>query len=500
MGYNLYWGDSHTNIHTDHMDTIDKTYDFAREILDFFPVAYYPFYYYEKDGLGIETCSHKKEFDQDWEKIKEMVKKYNNPGHFITFPGYEWHGNRRYYGDHNVFYLEEDKPLTDIQDVKELYNFLKKNSGIAIPHHTGYKVRERGKDWSYFDPEVSPLAEIYSAHGSSEGSNTPFNLDNNKSMGPRSTSGCIQEGLKKGYKFGIIASGDSHFRIPGVWGRGLMGVYAEKLTRESLWEAFKSRRTIAITGDRIKAKLLTDNGFMGEEVADASPEFKVIAEGSGYIDRIDLLKNNQILDAYVAKNIKNDSKNEFSKFKLRLSFGWGPKDYFENLWNNWQGKIRIDNGEILEVEKAFTHWDQKVDRLKENEYTWKLKSKAREYRQQLIFTFKAKSSSSITIECNGKEIKFSLAEGLKKSQIIPYISQAETQIVKEFGLKREEIENPDVFYHQAYKMKIHQVVPESAYRKEVTFKDLEVKGKNYYYARIYQKNGQMAWTSPIWVR
>lgn len=495
MRYNLYWGDSHTNIHSSHMDTIEKTFNYARDILDFFPIAYYPFYYYKKNGLRIETCSHEKKFDKDWEAVLEMTKKYNEPGVFITFPGYEWHGNRRYYGDHNVFYLDDDKPLKNMNSIEDLYNYLKDNSGIAIPHHTGYKVRERGKDWSYFDPDISPLVEIYSSHGSSEGVDTPFSLDNNKSMGPRSVSGCVKQGLKKGYKMGFIASGDSHYRIPGVWGNGLMGVYAKKLTRKSLWEAFKSRRTYAVTGDRIKVEFESDNSFMGEEIKSSSPKFKVNAIGSGIIDRIDLVKNNEILDCFI-----NTKKSKGKKYKLRISFGWGPENYFNKLKNNWVGEIKITDGEILNVEKAFTFWEQKVKRVNDSTYLWDLHSKARQCKQQLIFTFETDTNCLIEIDCNGKSIKIPLIEGLQKSKIVSYKNEIEKEIKKQFFLNPKEVKNPDVFYHNAYKMKIHQIVPYNICESKVVFHDSNISGENYYYVRIYQKNGQMAWSSPIWVK
>ena len=48
--------------------------------------------------------------------------------------------------------------------------------------------------------------------------------------------GSIQEGLARGYRLGIVASGDSDYGCLGVWNYGLMGVYAGDLTRESLWK------------------------------------------------------------------------------------------------------------------------------------------------------------------------------------------------------------------------------------------------------------------------
>ena len=68
-----------------------------------------------------------------------------------------------------------------------------KIGGLAIPHHTAYRARNRGKDWDYYDPEVSPFVEVYSVHGSSEGTGTPVGMHQNSNMGPRVSGGSWQE-------------------------------------------------------------------------------------------------------------------------------------------------------------------------------------------------------------------------------------------------------------------------------------------------------------------
>ncbi len=417
--------------------------------------------------------------------------------------GYEWPGNRRTHGDVNVFYLNDFEPLYDGQHIEELYRHLKQHEGIAVPHHSAYQPFERGKDWSYFDPELSPLVEIFSEHGSSEGCLTPYPLEQNKSMGPRLYPGSIHAGLEKGHRFGFIGSGDSHYGIPGVWGSGLMAVYAEELTRSSLWKAFHARRTYAVTGDRIKLLFTSEGALMGEEVTKDPPyHFSVDVEGSSAIDRIELVKNNRIFKAHVPSEyiLRKCSPGRIT-FKLRLSFGWGPGEYFENQWNNWEGNIKIKKGMIREVESCFTWWDQKVERIDSSEYCWLLKSKARTYSQQLIFTIEGALDDQLLIECGGSKITLSVREALNSSQVVACKQEAQEEIERQFGLTASEIENPDVFFHNAYKMKIHRGVAENEYSIRAAFTDenKEDSSLNWYYVRVYQRNGQMAWSSPIWI-
>jgi hypothetical protein len=69
----------------------------------------------------------------------------------------------------------------------------------------------------------------------------------------------------------------------------------------------------------------------------------------------------------------------------------------------------------------------------------------------------------------------------------------------QFGLTPEDVPSPDVLYHNAPKVKVHRAVPAAGYTAQLTLSDTPPPGRSCYYARISQTNGQMAWTSPIWV-
>jgi hypothetical protein len=95
MQFNTYWGDMHCNIHREHMHSLEKTFEAAREALDFFPIAYYPADFYETmEGLRVESVGPRATFERDWKRVLEFVRRYHTPGAFVTFPGYEWTGNR----------------------------------------------------------------------------------------------------------------------------------------------------------------------------------------------------------------------------------------------------------------------------------------------------------------------------------------------------------------------------------------------------------------------
>lgn len=524
--FRLFWGDAHTNVHGEDpnhppltKERLRRTLKAAEEHLDFLPIAYYPFECYYVKGLLVESCGPRERFLGDWKLVQEAVAEANKPRKFVTFLGYEWHGDRRRYGDHNVYYLRDYEPLDSSESLPELYENLRERRGIAVPHHTGYQVGERGKDWNFFDEELSPFVEIYSSHGSSEGCDTPFPMEYNLSMGPRVSGGTVQDGLNRGYKFGIIASGDNHRDYPGVWGNGLMAVFARELTRESLWEAFKKRRVYGVTGDRIRLYFSINGHVMGETFASKYPvEIKVEVVGCHAIDRIEIIKNGRVLYTYNHSGRWKvpEEEGDLVRAKLRVKCGWGPGRHygFEKVeCKVWKGSFELTEGRIISVEPCFTHFGQALRQVSERkcDFTFTTQPRtpltpllAQHHRlnfQGAIFEIEAPLRSVINLRVDPARLSVPFRDALRTERVLALTEEAEELIREQFGLTREEVENPDVFWHNAWKMKVYRAIPYEGYHARFSHIDDDVeRSENYYYVRVTQLNGQMAWSSPIWVR
>ncbi len=158
------------------------------------------------------------------------------------------------------------------------------------------------------------------------GCNTPFTMDRVASMGPRVSGGTVQDGLARGYRVGIIASGDNHSGFPGVWGNGLVGVWAAELTREGLWQAFRSRRVYGVTGDRISLAFEVNGlgmGSVGKTAGIADMRAHIV--GCHAIDRVELLRNERVLYTYCHSGIWDVPGGDGPiRLKMRIDFGWGP--------------------------------------------------------------------------------------------------------------------------------------------------------------------------------
>ena len=203
----LYWGDFHCHIQA--QDRIEPTFAAARENLDFYPAVCYPWKHAPiGGGFVMENCGYSPDLERLWPAVCHAVQAHNDPGRFVTFPGFEWHGDPAY-GDHNIFFPVDNPPLPRGWTLPEVYDEIRPLNGIAIPHHTGYLPRHRGKDWNCHDAALSPVTEIYSGHGSSEGFLGPLSLDENYGMGPGCTGGTLMDVKKKKKRVSVQEKGSA---------------------------------------------------------------------------------------------------------------------------------------------------------------------------------------------------------------------------------------------------------------------------------------------------
>ena len=294
-----FWGDLHTHTAlSDGNGTPEDNFEIASSHLDFWAMTDHAF---DKEVFSLdyrEFGENRQLLNETWAKIQDLCRAYDEPGKFIPFLGYEWTNFR--YGHHNVYYRDYDQPIRMPATLPELYDALRSVGAMVIPHHPGYPVGVCGKDWRCHDPQLSPFVEIYSLHGSSE---TPAGirplLTQGSWMGPGDSDGCVQAGLARGHRVGIMASSDSHADHPGAYDLGLVAVQAQELSRTSLWEAFQRRRVYAVTGDRIQLDFSINGHPMGSTVhAPGERKLRVAVGAWDRIERVEIIKNNSVFHSF----------------------------------------------------------------------------------------------------------------------------------------------------------------------------------------------------------
>jgi hypothetical protein len=506
-GRQVYWGDFHT--HFTRFDIGDDIMRAARENTDFYAVLCYPFTWSWETGFHIESVRQQPQFLDWWREHHRYAAEYNNPGKFTTFLGYEWHGNRTRWGDHNVIYRDAEGELLDAWELDDLYAKLRGKPAFAIPHHTAYTPAHRGKDWSCYDPVLSPVMEVYSVHGSSEGPDTPRDMTSNASMGPRSSGSSWQDALARGIRIGCIGSND-YQGLPGRWNLGRAAVWAPENSREALFDAIAERRTYAVTGDRIILDFSVAGIPMGGEgKASGAVEAMVSVEGSHAIDRIEILHNNVVVATYCHQGSWERNMSAGKRWKFRVVAGWGPCSRYgfkmHPTWP-WDCALALEGGTIADVEKCITLPGQDIREMKPERCAWQFETGSRDPEaslgnwQGLVFTIDGDDRTRMHLEAEGKSVDLSLGELAANPVLVSWVEECIERARREKGVEPEDVENPDIYYHNARKIKLHRAVPEAAWRVTRTFGDLKLEpGANWFYARVTQTNGQLAWSSPVWI-
>jgi hypothetical protein len=260
--------------------------------------------------------------DEMWRMISDTVKRWNQPGSFVVFLGYEWAKWRRNGdGDRNVYYMEDDRQIYRSDDgfyptPPELFGVLSAEKAIVIPHHTA--SGGNWCDWKDHYPEKERLVEIYQERGSMECSVENGNTRPIKERFRVRPEGYVRHALTLGWRVGFTAGGDDHWGSAGTdrpmrqinrgwftktrYNPGLMSVRAKELTRQAIWDEMWNRRVVATTGARILLDFKLNNSPMGSELTlKKSPELvkgrivSVEFHGTAPLERIEIIRNNEVV-------------------------------------------------------------------------------------------------------------------------------------------------------------------------------------------------------------
>jgi hypothetical protein len=496
MTYQLYWGDLHSHCSISYGEgTVEQALLRAKAQLDFCSItghAFWPDMPTDRDRYGEIIDYHNEGFARlagNWNQLIEKQAAASRDGEFIAFPSYEWHSLK--YGDHNVYARGPELELRNAVDLPALRELARDANAIMIPHHIGYAAGYRGIDWQHFEASQSPFAEIFSLHGCSESEDAPYPMLHD--MGPRDWQSTAEAGWSLGHRFGVIASTDHHGGYPGSYGDGRVGVFAESLTRDAIWQALLERRVYAVTGDKIDARLMVDDAWIGSTIQSAKTrQLKIVVRGSDKLDRVELLKNDRILQRFVADSAADCD----SRYRLRLTWGWGQKDKPVT----WDVRLVLSDGAITDVETCFSgqaivapqgvggHTEtadtddmpHEILERSERSLAWRStttgnRSMRHPTTQAISLEIDASLNTEVRIQVNGVKIAYALAQLLGRGHstyLRGWLSEA---------------------------IRVGPLVPAAECELHAELEDEPESDCDRYRLRVAQTNGQWAWLSPIWV-
>ncbi|HUJ01704.1 MAG TPA: DUF3604 domain-containing protein [Usitatibacter sp.] len=371
-----YWCD----LHGQSEETIGT--NSARELIEF-----------ARDRAFLDAMSHQGNDFQIttpfWEELNRLSAACNRDGEFIMFPGYEWSGNTGLGGDRNVLFREEGRQIhrshhalvadrsdvpTDANTASDLFRALKDEDCVVFAHIGG-----RYADIAIsHDVRLERSVEVHSDWGTFEW--------------------LLEDAFRQGYRVGILANSDGHKGRHGAShpGASLFGAYgglscllARDLSRAALFEALRARHHYATTG----ARLLLDTRASlqrGAERFDADPAlgtarstrvdtlmmgdiahtgekealFRVEAVASVPIERVEIRNRLETLET-----LRPYGREELGR---RIRVIWEGAEYRgRGRQTVWDGRATIE-GNAVERIRPVNMWnlDKKVERIDANNVRW----------------------------------------------------------------------------------------------------------------------------------
>ncbi|GHV00507.1 Tat pathway signal sequence [Bacteroidia bacterium] len=496
---NIYWGDvhNHCNITYGH-GGLEAAFEAAKEQLDFVsvtPHALWP----DIPGKGDPRLEWVIEYHESafrrlraggWDRYVESTGRHNDPGKFLTFLSYECHSME--HGDHVVLHHDLRAPLLECASVPDLMRQLEGQKAFITPHHLGYMSGYRGYNWAAFKGgDQTPFVEIFSRHGLAESDQGDY--DYLHDMGPRTWEGSALYGLEQGNRFGIMGSTDQHAGYPGSYGDGRMAVLAPSLDRDALWEAIRTRRIYCATGDKIAIDLRVNGEQMGGVTRGHKRDIYLGVEGWNFLDYVEIVKNGRTFARFEGPQSLRPMQNDDPvRARVKLEFGWNREE--EPV--RWDGEVRIDGGVINGVETCFRglpytspqpgvpERQTKVNRLTKvsadsvaiEMYSVKNPNTLTPAMQGVILDVTMPRNAKITAAFNGRTFSHTLGELLEGSHshfMRGWLSEA---------------------------IRFNRAATPEAWSLEAALSDGKPeRDADYYYARVRQRDGQWAWSSPIWV-
>ncbi len=310
-------------------------------------------------------------------------------------------------------------------------------------------------------------------------------------MGGRESANTARAALARGLRFGFVGSSDNHAGFPGAYGEGLMAALCEDLSREHILEAIRARRVYALTGDRIEVDFEVDGQPMGATIdAGASIEVSYSVRGRDELDMVEVVQDGITVHRSFPAVAAGDAQALTRPVQARLEWGWGPWGALAlDRIADWVFDLRVQGGRILRVfpclqsmpfdeERRHRFVRDGDDRLSVVSYT----SRHGAYREN--------PNQSVVIELAG-----SAATTLTVDMQQPAPVHHTTTLGRLLDGSQSDFTGP--FPCESWQW--HRVVPLSS----STLTDRVVltvpATRSHVYLRVRQKNGHMAWVSPVFV-
>jgi hypothetical protein len=490
--YSILYGDIHNhNAHGYGVGSIGRSLEIARTHLDFFAFTGHSSWH---DMPAIEGQRERHWIDgfrrlkDSWPQVQSVIAEGNRDGEFCAFLGFEWHSSQ--WGDQCVVFPGDRRPLFYASEVERLRAFCIEEKALMIPHHLAYPKGHRGVNWDAFREDCTPVVEIYSEHGNSEDDRGPYPFFTH-SMGGRETTNTARAALEAGLRFGFVASSDDHAGFPGAYGEGLMAALVADFTREGIFEAIRARRTYALTGERIELDFAIEGAPMGATIdAGRRAEVSFAVRGRDELDVVEVIQDGRVVHRAYAEQAVAAERAFAAPTQLRLEWGWGPWGALAlDRVCDWAIEIKLEHGRIARFFPCLQ--SMPFDELRRHRFERRgetgLAIRSYTARQN---AYRENPNQSVVLEIEGgpdTTLELTLTEP---------VAQRSTHSLAELQRGSANLFTGP-FPKEGYQW--HRLVPLAASSLEGRCTLELPQSRSHAYLRARQKNGHMAWGSPVFL-
>jgi hypothetical protein len=455
------------------------------------------YFEFARNPAFLDACAHQgNDFQitrRFWQELDGLTAEFDEPGRFVTLPGYEWSGNTALGGDRNVFFTTEGRPIrrsshaliadsadldSDCATAAALFEMLARDGedAICFAHCGGRYADIRQAHDGRFERSV----EVHSAWGTFEW--------------------LLRDAFGVGHRVGVVANSDGHKGRPGasypgasMFGAigGLTCLLMPELSREELVTCLRRRRHFATTGCRlwldVRAEFdrpgtlyhddpslgpaesrLADTAMMGDIVhlPQGSAELIVSVLAPAPIERIDLCNGLQHLET-----IRPFAPEDLGS-RIRIIWqGAAYRGRFRQVV--WDGTAKVSGNRVLDVSPVnFLNPEKQLERQGDAGIAWQALTTGN--LGGFDVRIADQSAGSIEIDTKPVRARLSLSE-------VGFEDTAFEAAGLDCRLRVSRL--PDRNPHRSLEL-----------RRPVLLKNT---GDNSLYLRITLEDGHQAWSSPI---
>ena len=456
--YSLYWGDLHRHSLISRCTAGDEP-----SLEDFY---HYAWDVCEYDFWAVTDHAENTSAYQ-WAMLQKIADVLHIPNTFVPFYGFEWTGAT---GHQNVIYesLSRGVPIYSSSAAatstpEGLWRELRRREDlpvITIPHHPGSAMVPF--DWNYRDDTFGRLVEIFQACRGNYENEGCFRQYSDGTL----TGTFVVDGLSKGHQFGFIASSD-HGN-----GASYVGAFAPSLNREEIFAALYQRRTFAATTRDIVIDFRVNETFMGSQALPCDYAVAAIkASAYGEIARVEIIRDGTTVKSWQPE--------------LGLPQGWVAVP-LRVEWRNraipaidWSGGLSV-GGEAKVLQTPY--WSPEITEATEDHIRWSAATRnfSSQYGSQrggIEVTVIGESDAVIDLDLKYGGGKVTLGRLLEEETLV-LVDNAEMYCAIQRGTGGLAGMGSRSF--------------SANFTEEVT-------EPHYLYARLFLVDGEMAWSSPVWI-